>query len=315
MPDTPTMAHQTRWAFAPSTGDPSTTVMTAAVSSVEFAVVSDTVKAIRPPVQAKGVYGHRGNVTDQSRVTKESYSGKLTFELTYTILQFFIERMMAGSTSSPWEPSNTLGKMFDYMRSDGATVYLYKNCVIEGWSIKGASGGFVMLELDIQAKNEIVTGETDAQAFDSNLVLSMTDAADQPIIAAEASLTIATVAKQCDDFELAMNHGVTVKHRHSLKPQAFLPGRRLTTFKTNTVWNATQEDIYYRSDEAGMAAVLSLVRGGLSAIFTMQKIVIPDNAPAVSGDDELIYGITGEVQGSLPLSTLTELSVLVDDTV
>ncbi len=266
---------QTEWAFELSNGVPSTEVFDA--SSLAFECVTDSVGVTQTIADTSALMGTRWNYEDRSRIVSETVAGSMEFDCSPALLDFFLPVIMSDA-SSPFTPQANAYTEFDFMRSEPATAWLFRNCVVTKATFKPGPDELIRLSLDISGRVGTLN-ESFANAA------SQSDIHDEAYANYQAVVDVASGIRYADDWELTIVPGVEHQRAYSLTNNRARVGLFTVTFNANVEWSAGYEAALYDKGKAGLAASLTFSRELMSTVFTMTTLRLPKTPVSFAAGD------------------------------
>lgn len=266
---------QTEWAFELSNAQPSTETFDG--SSLAFECVSDTVGVDETITDTAALMGSRWKFEDRSRITSEVVSGQMTFDMSPALLDFFLP-VITGDATSAHTPQANGYTDFDFMRSEPATAWLFRNCIVTQAAFRPGPEGLVRMALD-------VTGRVGTYDGSFANAASQSDIHDEAYSNHEAVINVASGTRYVDNWELVINTGIELITSNSLTPNRARAGEMSCTLNANVEWTSANEAAIYGQGKDGLAATLTFSRENMSTVFTMSTLVLPKSPVGFSNGD------------------------------
>ena len=283
MPTPTTTTKAAEWAFEASNGETSTETFDS--SSVSYEPISDSVGIVEEIAPSESIMGSRWEFTDRSRITSETVSGQLVFEASPKVLGFWLP-YITGDSSAPYTMNEGSYLDFDFMRSEPATAWLYRNCVVNQ-AVISPSNGRIRIALDITGKTGV------ANATFANAAIQTTNVYES-YLEGEAAISLAGTTMYADSWQLTINTGLELFQRQSTTPNRTRQGPGSVEFNANVEWTATNENLIYNKGVQGIALTLTLSRAApaVSTVFEIDHLVIPESPVGADGNENL-WNFTG----------------------
>jgi hypothetical protein len=186
----------------------------------------------------------------------------------------------------------------------GTTGYRYSGCKMNSATFRSAAGGLLMLEMDVQGKDE---AEISFPAIGGTLTVL------QPYIHHQLVLTIGGQAYQPSTIDITINNALILDRFLNSQTRTELPeSDRIVTCNFTVPYDANARNNLYGASVAGLAATAKWTNGNRSILFTFGVLQFP-KPPIV------IPGRTGELMATFAaqarmLSATRELVVTNDST-
>ena len=280
---TPVSSSQvTEWAFIASNADPSTSAF--AGTTVTHEPVSDSVGMDQTILPTEAMMGSRFEYADRSRIISELVTGQLVFEASPAVLGFFLP-YITGDSGGSLTLSEGAASDFDFMRDDGQTEWLFRNCFITQATIS-VSNGRVMLSLDVAGKvgTHPGTGFANAAIVTTNV--------HEGYVEGEAAITLASTTLYAESWQLNISTGIELFARQSTTPNRVRIGQPSVNFSANLEWSTANEGLVFDKGVSGIAGNITLSRLGMSTIFAWNHLVISNNPFGADGG-ELLWNFEG----------------------
>ena len=288
-------SNQARWSFEPSTAEPSEATFDS--SSLPFECISDSVGIVQTIQPSTAVSGSRFARVDKSRITSEMVQGTLVIEASPKSIGMFMP-YITGTAATPFTMEEATYLDFDFMRYEGGTSHLFRNCYITGASFT-VSGGVVQMSLEILGRVGSTGATFNAAALPTSNVY-------EPYVESDVQITMAGSpdTRYLAGWTLALSSGLEAAARQSLTPNRVRLGTAEVSFSGNVEWTTDLRNEVYAQGTGGISTVLKFARAtpAVSTTFTMATLVIP-TSPVGADGGELLWNFTGTAMAGVAGAT------------
>jgi hypothetical protein len=265
-------------------------------------------------VDRDGLRGTRSHQSDDTRVGPYTVGGTIVLRPTPEDLAIWFPRILgADASGTTYALAETIPGWS--MSVDRVTkVFSYVGCKVNRATFTGSKGGMLTLALDVIAQKE---GAIDAGVFTEGAPQAagsfptLTAGITQPYMFQDLVLTLASSAREVEDFELVIDNAlVGERFFNSTTIRDLPPGDRLVTLRTSHDYDSTNAALYGQA-LAGAAGTLVFTNANYSTTFTFGTLQVPAESPTVGGKGPIMLTLNMVAR---KLSTTMELAVTHDST-
>ena len=240
-----------------------------------------------------GMKGYRQRQVEHERLGEYTILGSFTCNPSVAFLSTWLQWAMGGGSATAPAFAAAVPSI-DVLVDKGAAVYKYTGCKISRLTLRGSSGQLFECTVDLIGKEETASAWA-AAALGSTI-------AYWPIQAADLSWVYDSAAMSVENFELALDNGLTARHRMKRSVQDILENDREVTMRASSVFSAAEiAGIYADAGAPDSATSVQLaVTDGASTVsvtFTMSRTRFPPRS-AVPQDVEFILPLEGVARGT-----------------
>jgi hypothetical protein len=271
------------WAAQLGTVTESTYGVTPGGGVVErFVFVNESLARRGLIIPRDGIRGSRSAVANDTRQGPYRVVGSVLLEPTPADLSIWLPRILGAAPSGSTFALAGALPSFSLSVDRVAKVFTYAGCKVNRATFAGEKGGLVRLRLDIVGQSESVAT---AGSFPT---LTASTEAGPYLFAGDPTLTLNSVTREVQDFELAIDNGlVTDRFMNSLTVVNLPEGDRAVTLRTRHAWASANVDLYNQA-LAGAPGTLAFANGGSSTTFSFGTLQVPANSPTTPGKSEIL---------------------------
>lgn len=244
--------------------------------------------------------GDRVHPVNRVRKGRKIIRGTFTFDFTGAILSLLVPKLgLTDLTGGVYEVGSGDSLVeFDMKIDMGATTHYWTNCVVMGWSIRGAKGGSPMkITIDVSAEDE-----TDTSSFSNNPlaikdIFAFVDLTQSEYDSVGTGGTPVTLS--ADRFLLQVDNGVVVEHNSSVTRTGAKEGAWSGVIATSTPYLSSNKFAYwqYRDSEGPIASTIEFQNDDTSLLIEAPACVpITSLANVISKIDQVRTPITLQAQ-------------------
>ncbi len=264
---------------------------------------SESIAKTNTLLNTQGFYGTRSKHKERSRIGPTSVGGQLSFEMSPAVMVFFWPMILGADASGTTFALAEAMQSFQLQIDRVTKVYNYTGMVVNKATLKGSSGGFVNVTLDLIGEDEEVA--------DAGTGQSLTVPIDPPFIFEDAVVTIGGTAYNVFDFELSVDNKMSARMVNSLTAESIRPqDLREVMFNISTPYGATEHALYSPGITSA-AATLVITNGNYSTTLTMPALQAPTQSPVTPGKGEVPLRLNYQ---AMMTSTTKEVVITHDST-
>ncbi len=299
------------------------TTNTAAAATEAYEFLSESLTTDREVIRTEGLRGTRYHHVERVRQGRQTPSGDISMQPTYTELTNLLPRCLGAAVSgagfNTYTPSDTVPVAFQTIIDRVTKVFTYTNCRVGRAVFKSGIGQPLELTMSIEAEQESIGN---AGSFAGGLTV----AANAPFIWTDGVLTLGGTGYQVMEWETTVDwHLKTDRFVNSLT-RTDLPSMDLTVGVRFTVpYTSDTVGLYDAGggtwpQSPGITGNIAFSwdggtgqgGAGVSLLFTYGQLVFPaKKSPAIPGRDEITLLLEGEARA---VSTTAPLAVQLDST-
>lgn len=254
-------------------------------SSFPIEAISSTVKMTQTHYRSPGLRGTRSRFGERVRITREHVGGQLVMEPTATEIDWWIEKILGGTTAAGVTDVDETVPEF-YMAVDKITkVPIFNKLKVAKCVISGSSGQPIRFTLDLEGEDE-TTGA--AASFPS-----LTMPTDDIFICSDVVLTLGGSAREINEFALTIDNMLLVDlYRNSISRVEIPASDRMVQLTATPPYTSDNSDLYDAAI-AGAAATLVISDGTATYTFAAANAKIPAVGPDVpAAGGEIVLPLT-----------------------
>lgn len=236
-------------------------------------VLSSTLKKTDTHVHSPGLRGSRSRRKYRVRQTRTQVSGAFNMNPTATELDWWIEKILGGTTSvGVTDVAETLPEFFATV--DKVTkVASYSGLRVARATLSGSSGEPLALSVEMEGEDETIGN---AGTFPS-----LTLPTDNMFVFSDIVFNIEGSAREVDDFTLTVDNFLLADlYRNSLTRDEIPAADRLVTLAATVPYTPDNSDLY-AALIAGAAASVVISDGSSTYTLDVANAKVPADAPEV----------------------------------
>lgn len=238
-------------------------------------VISSTLKKTVTHATSPGLRGTRSRRKERTRKVRSAVSGNLVLNPTPTEIDWFIEKILGGTTAvGVTDVAETLPEF--YVNSDKVTnVFEYSGIRVASCTIAGSSGNPLTWTLELEGEDE---SEGAAGTFPS-----LTLPTDNMFVFSDCTLTLEGAAREVNEFSLVIDNALLMDlYRNSVTRTEIPAADRIVQLTADVPFTSDNEDLYDAAI-AGAAASLAISDGSTTYTFAAANAKIPAEGSDVAG--------------------------------
>lgn len=259
-------------------------------SSVGIEFVSCTLKKTSTHAQSQGIRGTRSRFSGRRREVQKAVSGNLTLNPGATEIDWFIQRILGGTTAGGVTALAEAIPEFVLCRSFPTTglMHTFTGLRVNRWTLTANAGQPLTWSMDLE-------GEDETEAASSGYP-SLTLPTDNMFICSDVTLTLASATRKFASLTLTLDNMLdTGRYLNSLTRSEIVPQDRSVTIQLSAPYTDDNEDLYDMA-VAGAAGSLVIDDGTTTYTLSFGNLSAPAEGPEVSGRSEIM----------LPLNLVSE---------
>jgi len=276
-------------------------------TSERYAFLSESIQSNRIIQGRRRIVGTRDVWSGGQRTHSYVIAGDLVLQPGPADLSKWLPRIFGGALSGGVVlPADTL-PTFDMLVDRENGIWLYTNCQVARAVFTSSTAlGSEEDELMELVMTIVAETETDGQSWPSPAPAINNTAAYAPYNHSEGALTINSVSRLTDSFNLMVDNHIFMRARGSLTPNCIRAGDRTIRLQTrNPFITGTQSDALTLWS-TGYAGTVKYTNGGMSTEFVFPNLRNTYNTPNVSSKNEipLVLNLEASRTSSDPVVTI-----------
>lgn len=243
-------------------------------------------KGSQPIIDIGGIRGTRSHQSERVRFGAKVVGGDVILPVAASMLDLWLPRILgAAKSGTDFLVAETLPE-FQCMHDTVEKVFTYTGCKVGKAVFKGsAQSPLVTVTLSIIGK--------DRSPGNAGTFPSLTMPVDMPYLFNELVLTVDSVSRPVEDFELTIDNMGKARMVNSFTADSIMITDRIVTLSFTNPFESDMVDLLDVA-RGGMSGTLVWTPSGSNAstTITLPAIQIPVDDPVVSGKDQISNKIT-----------------------
>ena len=262
-------------------------------SSIPIDFTSETLRMTQTHVghgTGDGLRGTRSRHKDRVAIGSERISGAIELQPVGAELDWFLEKILGGSTDADPLPNTTdvaeTVPAFQMMIDRVSKVFTYGDLRVSRAIFRGSSGQPINLSLELEGKTETVAAAGGFPALTHYITSIM--------IFPDCTLAFNSVQYEADmkSFELTIDNVLDTERFTNAITRSEIPAQdRIVTLRADFGYAGTAAAVYDYAI-AGAALALLMTDGTNNYTFDFANAKIPAESPVVSGKTEIMHSVT-----------------------
>jgi len=253
-------------------------------SSIPIEIVSESLQMIQTHVGPDGIRGTRSRIAEGRRIASEFITGSLNLVPGLTEIDWFIEKILGGTTAAGVTAVAETIPAFQVMIDRVAKLFTYTDCRVSRAIFAGSEGSNITLSLELEGETEVVAA---AGGFPS-----LTLDTDNHFILSDCTLTLQSSARKFASFELVIDNLIAADRQlNSVTREELSAQDRAVSLTVSAPYTVNNVDLYDQAI-AGAAGILAISDGTTTYTFDFGNVKVPAESPVVSGKTEIMLPLT-----------------------
>lgn len=274
-------------------------------SSEAYEFLSESIQKVGTILDTNGLRGTRSHHSAKTATGPYEVGGDITMNPDPAGLDLWLPRILgAAESNDTFAVADTL-PAFGLLIDRVGSKFEYTDCLVNRATFRASQGGLLEMILNIMGRTEVVG------TAGSSLPAVGAAANNAPYAMTQGVLTLASGAREFEDFELVIDNAIERKFRNSVTATSLVPTDRIVTLKMNGPFTSGTLSALYAQALAGATGTLVFTNGQMSTTFTFATLQVPAKSPVISGRGEIIMPL--EMTARMA-STTREIVVTHDST-